>query len=624
MQAAKKIESLCISRQENMVFTGNLIGQISVLDMNTFAVRNEIFAHSGTINAMASHPTLDYIATLGADLSLALWRYNNEGDLFQLCHISLRGFSPDEEGSSFFDVYSQSQPIAFHQEELKLLTRTGNAGLIELIFTSEGEYEVSYCARIHREFDLITVAYVGNTNLVLTGSGDGEVCLSDRGVIQHRWQINDTSIHWFEPMNESEYLVACDSRVIARIDVKNFDNFVIGEPFSRDDLEHVCYDKKNNFAYTCGFDWNICKIDVQTCNATEVIYHAPFKCRWMFYTEQHQALIIQCRNGSAIKFNLNTLQVDAVRKETPDALWTSVINRNKEIFIGGEGNFWRKYTETGFCPFSLKATYHIETRPLPFKTTTYTKRIDYRGSDDCYLLGQASGELALIREDQFTVLHTFSFPIRDVALDADDDCCYVATEDCCITKINFNGTIEAQFCTDTQIPIWSLAYHPELQLVVAFERYGNISVLDTEDLSVVKICEGKSGRAKRAKWLDQDHIVFSYGSELHLYTLSSNSTELLLDFVGNTIEDFTWDEGQNYFITICYTKMVTLYDFESLQRLDQIADQMDYSKGISMLPRTNEKIYPLDFITYGRGGVANHYRIHNEHLLSLGPIVSTP
>lgn len=620
MQAAKKIDSIGLSRDEKFVFTGNLIGQLSVLDLETFEVLHEVFAHPGAIYAVVCHPKMDYLATLGADLSLSLWSYNKYGELKEMNHFSLKEFSPDEPDKNYEQIYSQTHPLCFHSSELKLATRTGNAGLIEFSFDANGNYTVNYCVRMHRNMDLFTVAYVNDTNKLLTGSGDGEICLSEKGIIEYRWQVYDEPIHWFEPINENEYLVACDSRVIAKINVNQLNKFIIGEPFSRDDLEHVCFNPDLNLAYANGFDWNIYEIDITTCNVTRIIYRAPFKTRWLFYSKLYKCLIIQVRNGSLLKYDLAKNKVINSIKETPDAIWTSVINTKNEIILAGEGNYLIRLKETEVCKYSLKRKYSEEKIILPIDENSYTKRMVYVKNTDTYLLGRSSGELYLYNQSTSKLLHRFSLPIRDIAVDSTNNFCFVATEDSKVTKINFEGEILKVFSTKSNKPIWSLAYNETTNVVASFELYGDISLLDGNDLSLLKICENTSGRCKRAKWMDNNNIAFSFGSELHMYSFDTNSTRMLIEFVGNTIEDFIWDKGENYFITIDYTKTLRLYNYESLEKLYEVIDQMDYSKGILMLPNHDSKSYPLDFITYGRSGTANQFRVHNEALIALGPL----
>jgi hypothetical protein len=48
---------------------------------------------------------------------------------------------------------------------------------------------------------------------------------------------------------------------------------------------------------------------------------------------------------------------------------------------------------------------------------------------------------------------------------------------------------------------------------------------------------------------------------------------------------------------------------------------MDYSKGIAWLDSSvDPRLYPWDFITWGRSGAAHHFRIHDEKIMALGPL----
>ena len=91
MLNARRYECLSVEPTERWAYAGNTSGQISVIDVDTWAVVRDQQAHLGTVRAIAVHPALPYLAALGTDRCLSLWqRHVGTGRLAPLAAVSIR------------------------------------------------------------------------------------------------------------------------------------------------------------------------------------------------------------------------------------------------------------------------------------------------------------------------------------------------------------------------------------------------------------------------------------------------------------------------------------------------------------------------------------------------------
>ena len=147
--------------------------------------------------------------------------------------------------------------------------------------------------------------------------------------------------------------MASDLRFVARIDIAEENAVLIGEQFTRDDLEHVTYNQRAARAFVGSFDRNIYEIDPERCCPTRIGFRAPFKCRWVKTLERSPATgLVQCRNGGLYKVNLDTGEQLAELKFTPDALWTAVSEADGTLAVMGEGNRMVRITPCCVDPMS--------------------------------------------------------------------------------------------------------------------------------------------------------------------------------------------------------------------------------------------------------------------------------
>ena len=109
MQAARKFDAFCVDPREKWAFVGDFSGRISVIDIDRFEVLSEAQAHAGTVSAMAASATLPYFASMSIDLTVAIWRYDEQGRLAPVGMASTRHVRPsNDEQSTGMPVTSAS------------------------------------------------------------------------------------------------------------------------------------------------------------------------------------------------------------------------------------------------------------------------------------------------------------------------------------------------------------------------------------------------------------------------------------------------------------------------------------------------------------------------------------
>jgi WD40 repeat protein len=622
MQAARKFETFCVDTEERWVFAGNLSGQIAVIDIDSFRIIGEVQAHAGTIIAMAAHPTLPYISCLGMDRTVSVWTYDSHGNLRPLCQASIRDVRPTNDPENVGFVHSNAQTLGIHSTKRQIVTRSGNAGVLELEFDDNGGIRVLSCMRLHHDMDVITARYAHESDMVLTGSGDGELLLSQRGEVVRRWQISNTSIHWLEHVEGDDYLLASDSRFAARVDISGEKDVVSGAPFPRDDFEQISYNPVSGRAFGASFDRNVYEIDPRTCEPLGVTYRAPFKCRWLKSLKRApNVLIVQVRDGGMHKVDVESGTCLAMIRETPEALWTGVATEEGEILLTGEGDTMMRLRTVAVDRSALKPVFSIERRPLNLPKDTYTKRMVIQRSTGRVVLGRTDGDIVLLENGRTRVVTNLGSAVRDLAVHPELPVVFVACENGEVYRLHLDsGETPATFRSPDDRPFWSMSYNPIRNVLAVLERFGRVYVLDAGTFAEV-LSTDDAGRTKRAKWVDQDRLFFSHGEELHTLDLRDGRQSPLIRYAGNSIEDFIWDPGQNYLVLVCYTWRLLLYDFQTGQKLAEVPDQIDYSKGLIWIPqRPGAGTYPLDLLTFGRSGTAHHYRIHNENIQAFGEI----
>jgi WD40 repeat protein len=574
------------------------------------------------IQAIACHPRFPYVGALSTDRHVSLWRYDSDGTTLEpLARISLRFVHPDNDSEDVPYVHSTSQAIGFHDKKLRLVTRSANAGLLEIEFSQDGTIRVLQCRRLHHDADLISVRYVKDSDSVLSGSIDGQFVLSDHAGVVRRWQLGGGNVHWAEYVCGSTYLLASDLRFVARVDISGENDVLIGEQFTRDDLEHVTFNQCSHRAFVGSFDRNIYEIDPENCLPTRIAFRAPFKCRWV-KTLEHEAstAIVQCRDGGLYKVNVDTEATLGVIKSTPQALWTCVSEADGSLVLTGEGDRLLRLQRSGYDAISRVPRFSTRSEKLGLPDDSYTKRAVRQAATGHLYLARTSGNVYAIENGKPRLLATMDSAVRDIAVEPGAPRIFVVCEDGSAHALDAtSGERLNSFRSSVNQPFWSLAYNPERCLLAVAERGGGLFVLDA-DTFAVRICGIDTARAKRMKWVDGDTLLYNYKDEIRRLNVATGRRDRIVDCVGNTIEDFIWDEDWEYLIFISYTQNLYMSDFETGEILNWIPDQMDYSKGLAWIEPCTPSDYHLDFVTFGRSGSAHLFRIHDEKILALGPI----
>ena len=619
--ASKKIKSFCISIDENYLFAANLSGELLTIATNNLAILNRQQVQPGGIIAVCAHKSLPYLATLGMDRSVVLFKIGTNGDLSKIDAIITRDIQCENDEQHYDAILSVSQALNFHCTEKKIVTRSGNGGVLELIFD---DYKIKplRCNRMHGRYDVVTVSYVGNSNKILSGSNHGEVVLSQKGEPLVSWQFGHETIHWFEHLQGDNYLIASDMRAVIKFNISNkYDPILFGN-ISRDDLEHVTYNKTSQRVFASSFDRNIYEIDKETCKPIAITFTTPFKNRWIKTLEKDpDKLFIQCRNGALYLVSVSSGKLLGELRETPCAMWTGDYE-GQNIVLSGEGNTVLRFVHAGTDDFSRTPLFNQKAIKLDINPNYYTKRLVYNDMSESTILGRTDGSLiALNKNNEIRIICNVGSPIRDLAIILNSDNIFVATEDGTVKNVNTtSGTITEVYTSTRKEPIWAIAYNNEMKILAIAEREGHLLFVNGENYEI-EFEDFYCRRPKRLKWLDKNRLYYSNGANLFCVDIETWEKKCVLENVGNTIEDFIWDPHKRYMILVNYQRNLFLLDINNEVLLHTASDDIDYSKGALWLnnPSDFKEDYNFHFITYGRGGKIIIYRIHDEKIISLGP-----
>jgi WD40 repeat protein len=614
---AGKIDSFCINDNEDIIYAGNNSGEILLINVSNWQVINRFQANFGNIVVITLHKTLPYIASLGMDRTISILEILSPNELKLITKFSLRSVEAWNDVQRFFPGRTEAQPLAFHPTEKKLVTKNASSALLEISFEND-KVEIIHCTRMHSYSDLMTVLY-HTDNSVLSGS-QGKVILSNNKVIINEWDFFERNIHWFEPIEDNIYLIASDEFRVFKFDVTDQNPIIVGPIITKDDLEHVTYNKVSKRAFIAGFDRNVYEININDCTSMGIVFEAPFKMRWIKTLENNpDILIIQCRNGGLYKVSLSEKKIIATIKETPESLWTSDFNKKGDIILGGDGSKIHK--------IEIKDDLNLQSRIplLEFSVLTdaldqvgYTKRLVVDNEGNTYI-GRTDGKLYVLKAEKLSLLTKTGSAIRDLAFNNVSNTIFVALESGMVLVINASdGKILESYLSDNNQPIWSIAFNPKRKYLVMAENGGLIHIIDIENGNRIKSFN-EGSRPKRMKWISDDILLFNRIGDLMMLNCENWELKELTSKIGNTIEDFIVDLSNNYLLMISYTHQIILCDLNTGEILDETFDQCDYSKGISWLYNvgTSGRQYPLDFLTYGRSGECHLYRIQDEAIFSL-------
>lgn len=620
MQTSRKMSSFAVNASEDRIFAGNMGGEVVAIDIDDFTIIDRLQVHSGAIEAVAAHPRLPYFAAMSMDHSVSVLGLVDGSSLELVDRFVFRDIQCENDAVAVPYNYSLSQAITFHPSARRLAVRSGNAGVLELDFSND-RLEVMHCTRFHSDIDLVTLRYVDDDGSLISAAG-GHAVMSRDGKELCSWNLGNFNLHWFEPLGDGEYLIACDELYVIRLDIKNRHPPERGLRLTRDDLEHVTYNSASGRAFVSGFDGTVYEIDPKSCDYRRVAWVAPYKMRWIKTLEREpDTLIGHCFNGGLYKVGLAAQHVIAQLKDTPNAIWTCVRDGNS-LYFAGEGDTVRPVQLKGADRGTGGPVFEIGA-PLPKLETnaaTYTKRMAKGVSG--LLLAEKNGRILELGDDGPRQIIDVGEELRDLAAAPSSPLAFVCTERGKVLKIDTaKGEIVGAYEGRLREPIWSLALHPQRNLLAFAERRGNLVVVDGNTMRPLYLNDA-TARPKRMKWCD-DTLIYVQTCVLRKFDLASQAISDYVADCGNTIEDFIWDEARQYLVLVNYRTELVLCDFATGAKLSIVPDQADFSKGLAWVNQPGcAGAYPLDFVTFGRTGTAHLYRIHNERCMALGPVAA--
>jgi outer membrane protein assembly factor BamB len=614
-----KVNTLTIDAAETVLYLGTNSGQLLCMDPGDMSIIGQVQSNVGDIYALATHPTKPLVATMGMDNFACLWNVERPERPELIDRFNLRHVTPwnDMETINRHRA-SQSQALCFHPTLARLATRNASSAVVELDYT-DGKLKLIHCTRMHELEDVTTVRYVQDEGIHLLSAALGSVVLSENGMVLKNWRMAEKNIHWFEPLGKDVYLVATDDRRVLRFDLARGEVAVRGPVITRDDLEHVTFNRVSGRAYIAGFDRNVYEIDPDTCESKGVVCRIPFKMRWIKTLRRApDVAFVQCFDGGVYKLDLAAGRVSEVARSTPPAVWAAC-HVGERLLLTGEGD---ELVSLGYAaPDQARLPrFQVLGNTPKHDAQTYTKRM-IAGADGTAWLAQTSGKLLRYKNNECQLLVDLQAPVRDLALDLTGTRVLVCLEDGNFHSIDArSGAIRASWTSSKGLPIWTLAVHPENGAVAIGELNGNFHFLDAHTAGPRDIGP-QCGRTKRAQWLDKDTLLYTRADAMYRYQCSTRENTLMVQPCGNTVEDFIWNSTFGYLVLITYGTDLVLCDLATGEKLEVCADQMDYSKGLIWLKRPGDHHYPLDFVTYGRSGTAHMFRIHSNKCVALGPIM---
>lgn len=626
MLNARRYECFCVDPTERWMYAGNTSGQISVIDIDAWEIRHDYQAHTGTLRALQAHPTRPYVGALANDRYVSVWHRHDDGTMTPAVYVSIRDVPCANDEFQIAPIFSHTVAFGFHHTERRLVTRNGSGGVIEMTFDDEGNTRVLSSARLHDDWDVQFTQYVPGSDQILSGGRDGCLVLSEGGVEVKRWDFGGAVVHWAEVVEGTIYLIASDDGLVAKLDIASDEPAQLGERFALDDMEYVTYNHASRRAFATSFDRHVYEIDPDTCDSLGIAFDPGYKTIWAKSLEREPStLLVQSRNGGLYKADADTHEMLGVIKETPDTLWSGVHLGGGDLLFAGEGNALTRLTYTATDPISRTPHFDVRRVPLDIPANTYTKRLVRQPSTGRLMLAQTDGEIWVGTEDGVTRVADLGSAVRDIAVKPSGDELFAVTEGGRVLALDVrSGEILRQYQTPGApfpLAVWALAYNPVADLLAFAEMGGRLRIVNASDFSEVDNIE--AGRPKRMKWADADTLLFAKSDEVHQYSVNEGKSHAIVTMMQNTVEDFIWDNLFQYLLLISYQTTIALADFHTGEKLDLVRDQVDYSKGIAWLdPSPDPRLYPYDFVTWGRSGDVHAFRVHDERIVALGPLGS--
>ena len=605
-----KIECFCLSHDELTAYAGTLDGRILTIDVENFFVKHELHVGAGSLYALDLDGSGQYIAALGLDRRVYLLRIGDDGFPQLTDMVSTRNLTAWNDLQNAKSTRAYSQAIGFDSNSSRLAFRAASNALVE-VENIGGELVPVHTARLHYDYDFVTLTYLNTGGKVLSG-GAGEIILSSNGLRLRSWKVGRYNVHRLVPINDQEYLAATDDLRIVRINIKN-DQLLFGEQFCRDDMEGLTYSPARGKAYATSYDRNIYEIDPETCDVDRICWCGPFKLQWISVLERSPSIaIVQCLDGGLYKVDIDSRRTIARIKNTPDSFWSAHRSDDGVVYFGGEGGRLSICSETdspagdGRDFFDLSREIYLENCE-----DTYIKRV--AGNDGIVFAGCLNGKVFRIDGHEYPVLVAdVGVPIRD--LDVTSRGLFLCCEDGRIMSCDHDGQNHTWSEGINGEPIWSIAVNEERDILACGERRNSILFFRASTLEFMHSVPHGS-RPKRMNWASRQQLLFVKTREIWSYDIDSESCARVTEPVGNTIEDFVLLRKWDLIFAISYTTRAYLFDSNTGELLDSVADQSDFAKGVISGPPPIEGNLPGRVFTYGRERKLHTYILHNERCL---------
>jgi WD40 repeat protein len=626
MNYLRKVTAFAVDPSERYLYAANLAGQILSVNVDEFTVHGEVRAHAASIESVAIHPTLPYLATLGIDYTVMLWDCSDPRRLRKLQSIHLRDIR--SEGYEFITTLPLSCPLAFHPRERKLITHNADGALTEIEF-DDTKHRPLWAEGHFREpdgssYDMDYVRYLVGSEHIFASTFGGHVAIVDPKAPREpllRWRYNQRTIHCAEHIEGTDYLLASDTRRIIRFDVSGKKAPLVGPPVMRDHIEQISINRATGRVLATGFDRTVVEIDPTNCELKGTVLKTPFKLRWLHNFERAPDWVaVQCRNGALYKASLSGKQRTAVIKETPNAVWTGTRLNSRELAFAGEGPEMLRVKMEAAPHQALETKFSSQWETLPVDPGSYAKRMVFHEPTQALVQGRSDGEIVVIRGGVTRSLIRLPAALRDIAVSPEGFDLFAIAENARAYRIDLeSGRILAEFFRSEE-PLWSLAYNHELRILAVCERQGQLSLLNADDLSL-QLSVADTWAPKRMLWRDSERLLIGRGAALYELNVATGAMENVVPHLGNTIEDFGWDDERRFLVTCTYARRIHLFDFKTFRELSVTGFDLDFPKGMAWLPADRaEGVHPYEFLVFGRSGVLRRYWVHDERLHSMGPV----
>ena len=162
---------------------------------------------------------------------------------------------------------------------------------------------------------------------------------------------------------------------------------------------------------------------------------------------------------------------------------------------------------------------------------------------------------------RFNQSGTLDGAVRDLCVDHGDGAIYAVTEPGSLHRLELTNRQSTLLYQSSQ-PLWSLALDSKGRFIALGERIGKVRILDRQ--SGNQVADTFSRLPKRMKW-HGDSLLVTHSDVIDRITIDTKGNwhhqHELFKANDNTAEDWVWDTGERYLISITYNRTILLFDF---------------------------------------------------------------